>query len=74
MKPPPLTHTVKFRREVMEQDLREQLAVVWRALHSYRHDLIPEGIDKGYDEEWDEICGSMASITEELGLDSVAVD
>jgi hypothetical protein len=50
------------------------LAVVWRALHSYRHDLIPEGIDKGYDEEWDEICGSMASITEELGLDSVAVD
>lgn len=58
----------------MKQDLREQLAVVWRALHSYRHDLIPEGIDKGYDEEWDEICGSMASITEELGLDSVAVD
>ncbi len=58
----------------MEQDLREQLAVVWRALHSYRHDLIPEGIDKGYDEEWDEICGSMASITEELGLDSVSVD
>jgi hypothetical protein len=46
----------------MEQDLREQLAVVWRALHGYRHDLIPEGIDKGYDEEWDEICESMASI------------
>jgi hypothetical protein len=58
----------------MEQDLREQLAVVWRALHSYRHDLIPEGIDKGYDEEWNEICGSMASITEELGLDPAPAD
>ncbi len=58
----------------MEQDLREQLAVVWRALHSYRHDVIPEGIDKGYDEKWDEICGSMASITEELGLNPAADD
>ena len=29
----------------MEQDLREQLAVVWRALHSDRHGIIREGIE-----------------------------
>lgn len=41
------------------------LNVIWRALHSYREDLIPDGQPE-YDDEWDDICYQMALITEEL--------
>mgnify|MGYP003631546617 FL=1 len=53
-----------------EQEKKNALSIVWDALHGFREDSIPEGQDKMYDEQWDEICGVMANITEELGLNS----
>tara|TARA_Y100000114_G_scaffold11641_1_gene9282 strand:+ start:492 stop:671 length:180 start_codon:yes stop_codon:yes gene_type:complete len=53
-----------------EQEKKNALSIVWDALHGFREDLIPEGQDKMYDDQWDEICGAMANITEELGLNS----
>ena len=34
--------------------LTEGLSVLWHALHCYREDSIPEGIEESWDEEWDE--------------------
>ncbi len=53
-----------------EQEKKNALSVVWDALQWFREDSIPEGQDKMYDEQWNEITGAMAEITEELGLDS----
>lgn len=44
------------------------LETIWDALHSHRENCIPEG-DDDYDSQWDDICTSMAWITEELGLE-----
>lgn len=52
-----------------EQELVKKLSIVWDALHGFREDCIPEG-EEMYDEQWDEICGAMAVIAEELGLSS----
>ena len=52
-----------------EQETKNNLSIIWDALHCFREDCIPEG-EEMYDEQWDEICGAMANITEELGLDS----
>ena len=48
---------------VSHQDL-EQL---WNALEFYREHGIPEG-NQEYDQEWGDICTTMAWIREELGL------
>jgi hypothetical protein len=53
-----------------EQEKKNALSVVWDALHGFREDSIPEGIESHWDQQWDEICGAMANITEELGLNS----
>jgi len=55
---------------VTEQETKNNLSIIWDALHDYRENSIPENQDKMYDEQWDEICGAMAEITEQLGLDS----
>ena len=49
--------------------MEKNLETIWNALQAYREDSIPEGIEKSWDEEWDEITYAMARITEELGLD-----
>ena len=43
----------------------EELNTIWKVLHTYREDSIPEGIDNN-DEEWDDICYAMARIKEML--------
>tara|TARA_R100001460_G_scaffold25897_1_gene52170 strand:- start:188 stop:370 length:183 start_codon:yes stop_codon:yes gene_type:complete len=53
-----------------EQEKKNALSIVWEALHGFREDAIPEGIESQWDQQWDEICGAMANITEELGLNS----
>ena len=50
-----------------EQELKNKLSIIWDALHGFREDCIPE-VEEMYDEQWNEICESMANITEELGL------
>ena len=47
-------------------DIREQINIIWEALHVYREDLIPEG-DEQFDEIWGDICLAMAVIQEQLG-------
>tara|TARA_Y100001972_G_scaffold24315_1_gene29359 strand:- start:32 stop:187 length:156 start_codon:yes stop_codon:yes gene_type:complete len=44
-----------------EQEKKNALSLIWDVLHNHG------GFE---DKEWDEICGAMANITEELGLDS----
>jgi hypothetical protein len=46
-------------------DTKEQLDVIWEALHTYRNDLIPEGNEQ-YDDIWSDICTAMAWIEEDL--------
>jgi len=60
-----------------EQELKNKLSIIWDALHDYRENCIPQFNDNkfnddqiSYDEQWDEICGAMANITEKLGLNS----
>lgn len=48
-------------------DIKEQIQIVWDALHAYREDLIPEG-DPTYDDLWGDICTAMAVIQEDLGV------
>jgi hypothetical protein len=48
----------------------EALTVIWEALQAVRDDLIPEG-DESYDEQWEEICTSMAWIEEALGVEQL---
>ena len=48
--------------------LTEGLSAIWHALHCYREDSIPEGIEESWDEEWDEICTAMAHIHEALDI------
>ena len=43
----------------------EYLLTIWKVLHTYREDSIPEGIDNN-DEEWDDVCYAMARIKEML--------
>ncbi len=64
---------------VTEQETKNNLSIIWDALHDYRENCIPQYNDNdftkdevSYDEQWDEICGAMAKITEQLGLDSGA--
>tara|TARA_R100001440_G_scaffold16586_2_gene28132 strand:- start:875 stop:1039 length:165 start_codon:yes stop_codon:yes gene_type:complete len=47
-----------------EQEKKNALSIVWDALHA------DDGDEQWDDEAWDKICGAMANITEELGLDS----
>tara|TARA_R100000654_G_scaffold11305_1_gene24779 strand:- start:108 stop:275 length:168 start_codon:yes stop_codon:yes gene_type:complete len=54
-------------------NMREDLKVIWDALHSFREDCIPEG-DFMYDEQWDEICTAMAHIHEALGIEQEEID
>jgi hypothetical protein len=51
-------------------DTVEALTVIWEALQAVRDDLIPEG-DESYDEQWEEICTSMAWIEEALGVEQL---
>jgi hypothetical protein len=46
---------------------RNSLELIWNALSFYREHGIPEGSQE-YDNEWDEICTTMAWIQEDLGL------
>jgi hypothetical protein len=48
-------------------DIKEQIQIIWGALHAYREDLIPEG-DPMYDELWNDICTAMAVIQEDLNV------
>lgn len=48
-------------------DIKDSIDTIWRALHAYREDCIPEG-DEAYDEEWSDICTAMAVIQEDLNL------
>ena len=43
----------------------KELNRIWEVLHTYREDCIPEGIDH-HDEEWDDICYTMARLKEML--------
>ena len=65
--------------KMTEQETKNNLSIIWDALHDYRENCIPQYNDNDftkdevtYDEQWDEICGAMANITEQLGLDSGA--
>ena len=42
---------------------------IWKALHAFREDLIPEG-DEMYDDQWSDITTAMAWIEERLGVPS----
>ena len=44
---------------------------IWKALHAFREDLIPEG-DEMYDDQWNDITTAMAWIEERLGVPSDA--
>ena len=46
-------------------DIKQQLEIIWEALHSYREDCISEG-DERNDEIWEDICLAMAVIEENL--------
>jgi hypothetical protein len=46
-------------------DYQEELNVIWNALESFRELYIPEG-DSNNDRQWNDICTSMALLTEEL--------
>jgi hypothetical protein len=48
-------------------DIREQINIIWEALHSYREDCILES-DPSYNEVWEDICLAMAVIQEDLGV------
>ena len=50
-------------------DTVQSLDFIWDKLHGYRDELIPDCGDSGYDEEWDDICISMAWIENECGLE-----
>jgi len=49
------------------------LQQVWEALHNYREDAIPEGIEPRYDEEWNYICESMDVIHKVMGIEQEEV-
>ena len=75
---PPLA-ALKQEGEMTEQEIKNNLSTIWDALHRFREDSIPSqgsGVhdltkdEVSNDEQWDEIAGAMAGITEELGLDS----
>ncbi len=46
-------------------DIKQQLEIIWDALHAYREDSVSEG-DEMHDEIWDEVCTAMAVIEENL--------
>ena len=43
----------------------KELNRIWEVLHTYRENCIPEG-SMCYDEEWDDICYTMARLKEML--------
>lgn len=47
-----------------EQEIKNALSVIWNALHAEPDD------EQWSEEQWHQICGAMANITEELGLNS----
>ena len=49
-------------------DARDALRTVWDTLQNYRDELIPEGRDEMYDDQWDDICTAMAWIHEALDI------
>ena len=51
----------------MNELSNKDLELLWNALSFYREHGIPEG-DAEYDAEWNEICSTMAIITENEGL------
>jgi len=70
---------LKQEGKMTEQEIKNNLSIIWDALHRFREDSIPSqgsGVhdltkdEVSNDEQWDEIAGAMAEITEELGLDS----
>jgi hypothetical protein len=46
-------------------DIKQQLEIIWDALHAYREDSVSEG-DEMQDAIWDEVCTAMAVIEENL--------
>ena len=48
----------------------ESLNFIWDKLHGYREDCIPES-NPDYDEEWSDICISMAWIEDQCGVKRV---
>ena len=53
---------------IVPSDKLKALSVVWDALHLYRDAIIPEGTESN-DENWSDICHSMAIIHETLNID-----
>lgn len=53
--------------EVRSNDPETWVNCIWEALQAYREDCIPES-DSTYDKQWDDICTSMAWISETLGI------
>ena len=46
-------------------DIKQQLEIIWDALHAYREDSVSEG-DEMHDAIWDEVCTAMSVIEENL--------
>jgi len=51
----------------------KEFKIVWDALHAHREDSIPEG-EPMYDEQWDDICHSMAVIMDYCGVKGEDID
>lgn len=49
------------------------MQMVWDALHGYREDCIPEGVESWYDDEWNYICEAMDVIHKVMGIDQEEV-
>ena len=45
---------------------REMLDIVWEGLQEYRDKVIPECGCTENDDKWDDICGAMANMSEQL--------
>jgi len=55
--------------KVSDEQLNEAFTAVWEALQMAREDCISPDDGGGNDQQWDEICHSMAIIDEAVGED-----
>ena len=51
-------------------DAVQSLNFIWEKLHGYREDCIPAS-NPDYDEEWDDICTSMAWIEDACDVELI---
>ena len=54
-----------FIKGLKMHDIKQQLEIIWDALHAYREDSVSEG-DEMHDAIWDEVCTAMSVIEENL--------